>query len=420
MTALLAALIGLLAGLHAATWGMYKDAPHEGFSFRTYLRSPFLGTALGVLVQAGTALDPRNPANIVVLFGAVYAVERAISEIYKTFVREEDQAKYFIPMQFHVLGRVVHSRSARLIAGCLYTALLVGSMVLVSNMERSTRLDLIWVIAIGSLGGWISAFGGAWKDAPSEGFQLFKFFRSPALATAYAFGLSYLAGSIVAITLAATGYTVATTETYKTFFFPDKPRGKFAGRPVLFPEVLRWRQRFVPLYVAIWMAVAGSLIAALGTTVQAQEPRPPLRGRATGVSMDRFSNEGSALMAMSYRFSTLRPGALGADVRVSLFPQALPSGILALAPDLGASYNISVPGGSLLLKAGGSAITAIGTEGVYFVPGVHLGGALILQINNRSGARIDVTRHYYRPDRGQVGPIWSVGLGFAILPRKCI
>lgn len=267
MTMLLSALVGLLAGLHAATWGMYKDAPHEGFSVRKYVRSPVLGAVLGVVVQAATGLDPHRAVDLVVIFGAIYAVERALAEIYKTFLRNEDQSKYFIPMQFHVLGRVVQSRAARLLVALLYTGLLIGMVIGVSYLDGSFvgRHSLVTAMLVGSLGGWISAFGGAWKDAPSEGFQLFKFFRSPALATLYAVGLFYLTHSLVAITLAATGYTVATTETYKTFFFPSKPRGKFAGRPVQHPELLSWRQRFVPLYIAIWIAVAGSVAVALVT-----------------------------------------------------------------------------------------------------------------------------------------------------------
>jgi hypothetical protein len=62
--------------------------------------------------------------------------------------------------------------------------------------------------------------------------------------------------------LAATGYTVAATETYKTFFFPSKPRGKFAGMPIRFPEMRRRRQRFVPLYVAIWVVVLAAIAGA--------------------------------------------------------------------------------------------------------------------------------------------------------------
>ena len=262
MTTLLSALIGLLAGVHAATWGMYKDAPHEGFSRLKYARSPILGTALGAVVASATGLDPRHAVGAVVLFGVIYAVERALAEIYKTFLRDEDQSKYFIPMQLHMLGTVVKSRRARLIAGAVYTLLLLGLVGFVAHLDRSAagKYPIEVVLLVGSLGGWISAFGGAWKDAPSEGFQILKFFRSPLLAALLAGGLAGLTGSLVLVTLAATGYTVAATETYKTFFFPSKPRGKFAGKPVRYPEMLLRRQRFVLPYVAIW---AGLLLAAM-------------------------------------------------------------------------------------------------------------------------------------------------------------
>jgi hypothetical protein len=51
------------------------------------------------------------------------------------------------------------------------------------------------------------------------------------------------------------GFSVATIETYKTFFFPNRPRGKFAGKPIRFPEHLVTRQRFIPLYAGIWAVV---------------------------------------------------------------------------------------------------------------------------------------------------------------------
>jgi hypothetical protein len=262
MITLLSALIGLLAGVHSATWGMYKDAPHEGFSWRKYARSPIMGAALGAVVQAAAGLDPRHVGGAVLLFGVVYTVERALAEIYKTFLREEDQSKYFIPMQFHVLGTVVKSRPARLIAGALYSTLLLGLIGFVGHLDRiaAGTYPIGIVLLVGGMGGWISAFGGAWKDAPSEGFQILKFFRSPVLAALFAGGLAGLSDSLLLVTLAATGYTVATTETYKTFFFPSKPRGKFAGKPVRYPEMLLRRQHFVLPYAAIW---AGLLLAAM-------------------------------------------------------------------------------------------------------------------------------------------------------------
>ena len=143
------------------------------------------------------------------------------------------------------------------------------------------------------------------------------------------------------------------------------------------------------------LLLVGLLSAPLPlSSLEAQEPYPRLAGPAKGVSMDWFMEDGSRLWAVSYRFSTLRPGGVAADLGLSLFPQTLPAGVLVLAPDLGASYNVSVPGGSLLIKAGGSAITALATTGVLFVPGVHVGGALILQTDSRSAVRIDIIRHY--------------------------
>jgi hypothetical protein len=254
MIPLLAAAVGLIAGIHTATWGMYKDAPHEGFSGWKYARSIVLATVIAVVIAGGWGLDPRRAADLVVLFGATYAVERALAEIYKTFLREEDQSKYFIPMQFSVFGQVVRSRSAR----CL------GILILAIAIERAAPnpTPIGTVLAIGGLGGWISAFGGAWKDAPKEGFQTLKFFRSPFIATVYAVLLSRLTDDIVLMALGALGYTIATTETYKTFFFPSKPRGKFAGMPVLYPDMLRKRQPFIALYAAIWLVVIVAWVMA--------------------------------------------------------------------------------------------------------------------------------------------------------------
>lgn len=265
MTPLLAAGVGLMAGAHTATWGMYKDAPHEGFSLWKYFRSILLATGIAVIVSLLTGLDPRRAADLVVLFGATYAVERGLAEWYKTFLRDQDQSKYFIPMQFAIFGRVVKSRGGRLLAGAGYIGMLAGMVLLVYSIDRSVpQPHPLWlVVLVGGIGGWISAFGGAWKDAPYEGFQTFKFFRSPMIASLYALGMGQLTDNLVLVTLAATGFTVATTETYKTFFFPSKPRGKFAGMPVHFPDMLVRRQRYIALYVAIWLVVLGALVRAL-------------------------------------------------------------------------------------------------------------------------------------------------------------
>jgi hypothetical protein len=119
------------------------------------------------------------------------------------------------------------------------------------------------VFLVGGIGGWVSALGGAWKDAPIEGFHWLKFWRSPLLAGSWALVVSQFTSDIVVIAIAALGFTVATTETYKTFFFPSRPRGKFQGKPVLYPDLLRFRRRFVPLYAFLWLLIVLALLAAL-------------------------------------------------------------------------------------------------------------------------------------------------------------
>jgi hypothetical protein len=214
----------------------------------------------------------------VLLFGVTYVVERALAEIYKTFLREEDQSKYTIPMQFAVRGRVVKSRMLRAALGIGYFALMLLSVGLLVSYQRTLARSpsIVEVALLGALGGWVSAFGGAWKDAPVEGFQTLKFFRSPAIAGLWALALAQLTTDLAIVMLASTGYTVATTETYKTFFFPSQPRGKFADKPVRFPAMLRLRRRVVPVYAAIWLLVLVALSLSFSRSGQSVPARVEL------------------------------------------------------------------------------------------------------------------------------------------------
>jgi len=96
-----------------------------------------------------------------------------------------------------------------------------------------------------------------------RGFETFKFFRSPGVAAAWAFVVSLMCSSWTAIALAGEGFTVAAIETYKTFFFPNKPRGKFAGMPITHPSTSRSGVRFVPLYFGIWAIVLVHLVLGI-------------------------------------------------------------------------------------------------------------------------------------------------------------
>ena len=254
---LMAAALGAAAGLHTATWGMYKDSIHEGFFWPRYFRSPIAGAVMAVIAYVIARPDLSDAGGRVAFFGVAYVLERGLIELWKTFLRNEDQSKYFIPMQFAIFGKVVHSQSRRLVIGAIMTAAVCGTFLIVHY--SAPKLPLVdsatMVFLVASISGWISAFLGAWKDAPVEGFQPLKFVRSPLWAGFWGLLLAHFTTSILVVMMAGLGFTIFTLETYKTFFFPSKPRGKFAGKPILFPEMLKRRQAFVPLYAAIWVGV---------------------------------------------------------------------------------------------------------------------------------------------------------------------
>jgi len=260
MEILLVFLTGLTAGLHTSTWGMYKDSPHEGFFWPRYFRSTIAALIFAPIVWYFAKIDATTPSGVFLLWGATYLAERLTMEVWKTFLREEDQSKFFIPMQLHIFGRVVESRRDRYIAAAFYIGAIVFiAWLLIKLWGMYQSGDLNWnpyvILLLLSIGGWISAFGGAWKDAPIEGFEWFKFFRSPAVAYFWAWVAANLTDNFVVITMCGIGFTVATIETYKTFFFPSRPRGKFQGMPVHFPEMLQRRQRFVPVFILCWLFV---------------------------------------------------------------------------------------------------------------------------------------------------------------------
>jgi hypothetical protein len=277
---LVALAVGLLAGAHTSTWGMYKDSPHEGFAWPKYFRSTVISALLALGWQIAVGFDLSAAWPRVVLFGLTYCTERGLVELYKGYLREEDQSKYFIPMQLHVMGRVITDRRVRWSVAGILVAVVVGIAWGLAALQRANTGLPGWavVLLIGSIGGWLSAFGGAFKDAPIEGFETLKFFRSPVVALLWSALVACLTSNYLHIALCGLGYTVATIETYKTFFFPNKPRGKFAGKPILFPGLLTWRYRFAPLYAAIWVAILVNLALAF------IEPRQGLLAAAAVVA----------------------------------------------------------------------------------------------------------------------------------------
>lgn len=260
MTGWLPPLVGVLVGCHVATWGAYKDVPYEGFRLTSYLRSIVLATVVAG-IAAVTVPGRGRPGTVVVLIGVVYAVERLATEAWKAVLREQAQDRYTIPMRLAIGGRPVNARAPRYLAGAVLAA-----AVLAAAWAGSRAEDLFpglppWLVtaAVGSTGGWATAIGGAWKDAPIEGFSGWKFLRSPAVATAWAIPLSLLTTHWLPLGLAAAGYAVAGIETYKTFLTRDRPPGKFAGSPVRHRRP-RLRRTCLGVHCGLWTLLAVVLV----------------------------------------------------------------------------------------------------------------------------------------------------------------
>jgi hypothetical protein len=245
---------------------MFKDAPHEGFTWFRYFRSAIVGMTMALIAYLVARPDLSKAGQVLLFFGLTYVLERGAIEFWKTFLRTEDQSKYFIPMQFAVFGKIVHGKNQRLIIGFPLAIVIVIVFLGIHWISRRgalpTNASIVTVFLVASISGWISAFLGAWKDAPIEGFETLKFFRSPVTAGLYGVLLAPFTESYLLLMCASLGFTIATLETYKTFFFPSKPRGKFAGKPILYPDMLERRKPFAVLYAGIWaMMIAGFVLA---------------------------------------------------------------------------------------------------------------------------------------------------------------
>jgi hypothetical protein len=249
-------LLGLLTGAHAANWGAYKDAPYEGWRPVSYLRSIVVGAVLALLLTLLLGRDALPP--LVVLAGILYTLERFGTEWWKSILREDDQKAYTIPMRFGVHGRPVESRLRRYVIGigvvlAIAVVCAVGSAI--QDATRSTSVSV--AVLLGGTGGWLTAVGGAWKDAPVEGFSGWKFLRSPVVATAWAIPLSTFTRDWLTLALSAAGFAVASIETYKTFLTRGRPPGKFAGKPVR-AAFRRRRRLFALSHAALWGAFAAA------------------------------------------------------------------------------------------------------------------------------------------------------------------
>ena len=239
--------ISSLSGLYTSAWGAYKDAPYEGFCALRFTRSIWFGIGIAMFLCFGPLAigDRFRSLPLFHVFLSIMGIERMVTEVYKACFRKSDQSRFLIPQRMTLLGRPVRSELLRVGTGVV----LMAAILLIPFLPQRV-MTLPGFVGVGYLTGLFICSGGAYKDAPFEGFDPRKFFRS-AIVLALSSPFIYLLGPMELGFLIYTfgGLERLLVEYYKSFVVRSVP-GKF--RPDL-QRIEDWffRSRVVLHVVAI-------------------------------------------------------------------------------------------------------------------------------------------------------------------------
>lgn len=166
--------VSAISGLYTSLWGAFKDSPYEGLKPKTFPRSIYFNVVIFLVLYFVPPFDARVQAlSLFQLFFLTMGLERFLAEIYKGFFRTEDQDKYFVPSRITFFGTHVASDLLRYGTGVVIVAL-VFAVTWIDVTVESFVAVAITAYATGLL----VSLGGAYKDAPFEGFMPLKFQRS--------------------------------------------------------------------------------------------------------------------------------------------------------------------------------------------------------------------------------------------------
>ncbi len=249
--------LSIVSGLYTSLWGAFKDSPYEGLKLRTFPRSVYFHIVIFFLLYYLPFFrDSFSRLSLFQIFFLIMGLERFIAELYKGFFRTEDQSKYFVPSRITFLGNYVKSDLLRYSTG---TVLIIGVFCLLCIDLKVQRFTDFLITAY--LSGLLLGLGGAYKDAPFEGFKWLKFQRS-ALVLAVCSPLFYFVNT--PLTPVPLGYLIYMNgglerflvEYYKTYvqrtmsgkFKPDLPR---------IQACIDTRERF---HYLAWVIIAGLIV----------------------------------------------------------------------------------------------------------------------------------------------------------------
>lgn len=248
MSIALIALIGLVAGLHGALYGAYKDSPHESFLLRRFVRELVFATGSAVTLAALHLTDGQSSF---VVYVSVFAMSRILTELWKLFLRVEPQEQFRIPTQFHGMGTVVQNRFARALWGIGFVASIYWLGRLFTFITDGATMAGSGIV-FGAGIGLALAMSGAYKDGLVEGFYLRKFLKSPIGGAIAGLIASTHTATPLFLLLCSIGLERMFMELLFKLLVHGYVPGKFRSMTGPFQEWMSRRRYFLPPYAATW------------------------------------------------------------------------------------------------------------------------------------------------------------------------
>lgn len=205
-----------------------------------------------------------NPAVVnsekkIIYFLLVLITSRIITEMYKQFIRVEDQKIYKIPSQVHLFKYIPQNKLQRLLLGSFVPVFLgIGTNLAITLPSYFTNYESS--IFIGLLAGFLIALGGGYKDGFFEGFDHLKFFRSPIITALAALFLSTKTSNPLLLFFASMGLERMIVEFYKGFIKAGYVPGKFKTNKPRYTEWVTKRKLFIFPYFITWFVVLALIV----------------------------------------------------------------------------------------------------------------------------------------------------------------
>jgi hypothetical protein len=248
---LLSIPLGIASGFHAASYGAYKDSPYESFLQRRFIRELVIALIFAI---AFSMFSLAREESYLVVYLAIFALSRIVTEFWKLFVRVENQDTFKVPTQVHFFRKVIRNTWIRMGLGIMFLAVPYGVYRIGTLLPTSLSAWQKGVL-LGFLIGLAEAMAGGYKDGTIEGFSTITFLRSPVLGAIGGMCIASKSTNLAFIVLGSIAFSRMFIE-IKKFFQKKYYPGKFRSGEPRYPEWMHKRKVFLIPYVLTWILFA--------------------------------------------------------------------------------------------------------------------------------------------------------------------